>query len=101
MGKNKVGKHDKFFDSITFTDEKANSQSNPAQNGDQNQINEQKPNTPDSPKYPPKFHLEPIPTEFHPDNVNPREMTSQEFVAKFRAMRNYMKARRKVINQDE
>ena len=29
------------------------------------------------------------------------KMTPQEFVAKFRAMRDYMKARRKSINQDE
>ena len=41
------------------------------QNEDQDKPVEKESEEP--PKYPPKFHLEPIPKEFHPENVDPLE----------------------------
>lgn len=52
-------------------------------------------------KFPPKFHLEPVPAEFLPENADPEKLSPEEFKDRFQRMREYMTARRKAINQDE
>ena len=53
------------------------------------------------PKYPPKFHLEPVPAEFLPETVEAEELSPEAFKDRFKRMREYMTARRKASNQDD